>query len=158
MLSQFTSQWDAEALEFGPFRLMPATRTLFRGKQRVDLGCRAGAILVELVKNAGELVTNAKLLTHVWPAAKVTSGTLRVHIASLRKTLNEFARDDDFIHTVHGHGYRFVAPVKRLQSTRDASKLLPAILCQLQENERLLTSTRNHVLTLLASLDPTDPC
>jgi DNA-binding winged helix-turn-helix (wHTH) protein len=105
---------DTAALEFGPFRLIPATCKLSYGNRRVNLGSRAGAILVQLVENAGELVASTELLARVWPVAKVNSGTLRVHVAFLRKTFNQLAGESDYIHTIHGHGYRFVMPVRHV--------------------------------------------
>jgi DNA-binding winged helix-turn-helix (wHTH) protein len=120
---------DTAALEFGPFRLIPATCKLSYGNRRVNLGSRAGAILVQLVENAGELVAAAELLTRVWPVANVTSGTLRVHVAFLRKTFNELAGECDYIHTIHGHGYRFVMPVRHVPHLLESFELARPQTC-----------------------------
>jgi DNA-binding winged helix-turn-helix (wHTH) protein len=148
---------DTPALEFGPFRLITASQLLFCGNRRVNLGSRARAILLELVENAGQLVAHAQLLQRAWPVANVAPGTLRVHVAALRKTLSEFTGESDCIQNIHGHGYRLVMPVRRVssgQSQRRAVDLLPALLQRLEDSKRLLYATRAHVLEILESLEP----
>jgi DNA-binding winged helix-turn-helix (wHTH) protein len=163
----FSSRSDsAPALEFGPFRLILGTRHLFCDNRRVNLGSRARTILLVLLENAGQVVPHTELLERVWPVAIVCSGTLRVHMAALRKVFHEFAGESDYISTIHGHGYRFAIPVRRVDSDRgsapvpvriennpshgSAVDLLPALLKRLEENERLL----NRVLEVLDRLAP----
>lgn len=148
---------DTPALEFGPFRLISATQLLFCDNRRVNLGSRARAILLELAENAGQLVAHAQLLRRVWPLANVAPGTLRVHMAALRKTLSELTGESDCIQNIHGHGYRFVMPVRRVNSGQSqcrAVDLLPALLQRLEDSQRLLHATRAQVLAILEGLEP----
>jgi DNA-binding winged helix-turn-helix (wHTH) protein len=74
-----------QEIAFGPFRLNPQQRLLFRGDKPLRLGNRAREILVILVERAGEIVNKRELMGRVWPNTIVEEGSLRVHIASLRK-------------------------------------------------------------------------
>src|SRR5262249_46958093 len=47
----------------------------------------------------------------VWPDTVVEEGSLRVHMAALRRALGEDQSGNRYIATVAGRGYRFVAPV-----------------------------------------------
>src|SRR5207302_2051362 len=47
----------------------------------------------------------------VWPETAVSETVLTVAIRELRRVLGDQARHPQFIATVHGRGYRFIAPV-----------------------------------------------
>jgi DNA-binding winged helix-turn-helix (wHTH) protein len=63
------------------------------------------------VTQAGQLVTKDALLEAVWPAAMVSESILTVAMRTLRRVLGDEARTPRFIETVHGRGYRFIAPI-----------------------------------------------
>jgi predicted ATPase/DNA-binding winged helix-turn-helix (wHTH) protein len=102
---------------FGPFVLNPTQRVLLRGDRPVRLGSRAREILICLVERAGTVVSKNDLIRRVWPETVVEEGTLRVHIASLRKILGEDRDRVRYVENVTGHGYRFVATVTRHGNT-----------------------------------------
>jgi predicted ATPase/DNA-binding winged helix-turn-helix (wHTH) protein len=101
-------------LQFGPFRLLPQARMLLKGGEPVRLGSRAREILFFLVERAGRIVKKNELIKRVWPDTVVEEGTLRVHIAALRKALDDGKGAMRYIENVTGHGYRFVAPLSAL--------------------------------------------
>jgi predicted ATPase/DNA-binding winged helix-turn-helix (wHTH) protein len=98
-------------VSFGPFRLYAAERQLKRGDEPLQLGGRALDTLIALVERAGEVVTQRELLSRVWPDVTVEEANLRVHIASLRRALEDGREGARYIVTVPGRGYCFVAPV-----------------------------------------------
>lgn len=96
---------------FLSFELVPDRRLLFEAGQPVVLGSRALEILLILVSNAGQLVTKDILLKRVWPGVMVEDGTLRVHVAALRKALGDGRDARRLIVNTPGRGYTFVVPV-----------------------------------------------
>lgn len=52
-------------------------------------------------------------MARVWPDATVEEGSLRFHIASLRKALGDRHDGARYIATLAGRGYGFVAPISR---------------------------------------------
>ena len=90
-----------------------------RGNEPVALGSRAREVLVALVESAGKVVRKSELRERVWPDTVVEEGTLRVHIAALRRALGDQRTASRYVENVTGHGYRFVAPVTSL--ARDPS-------------------------------------
>lgn len=100
-------------LEFSPFKLLLPERILLEGTRVVRVGRRAMDILIALAGRPGELVSKAWLLEHVWSSVVVEEGTLRVHIAALRKVLHGGHAGRHYIENVTRRGYRFVAPVSR---------------------------------------------
>src|SRR3981081_3868532 len=81
--------WSGQEIAFGPFRLYPEQRMLLRANAPLQLGSRAREILLALVERAGEIVKKNELIARVWPDTIVEEGTLRVHIAALRKALGD---------------------------------------------------------------------
>jgi DNA-binding winged helix-turn-helix (wHTH) protein len=71
-----------------------------------------------LVEHAGEIVKKRELMAKVWPDTIVEDGTLRVHIAALRKALRDGQEGMRYVENVTGHGYRFVAPLRRTDDAR----------------------------------------
>jgi predicted ATPase/DNA-binding winged helix-turn-helix (wHTH) protein len=110
-MTQNVSSLTDRVIAFGTFRLSLTQRVLFEGNRQVHLGSRAMGILFALIDQPGEVVTKARLMQRVWPEAVVEEGTLRVHIASLRKVLGEGHSGTRYVENVTGQGYRFVAPV-----------------------------------------------
>lgn len=101
------------AYEFGPFRLDPGDRRLRRGGRAVPLTPKAVQILFALVEAAGRTLGKRELLGAVWPNAVVEENTLARNISTLRRALGEQAGDHEYVATIPGQGYRFVAPVRR---------------------------------------------
>jgi predicted ATPase/DNA-binding winged helix-turn-helix (wHTH) protein len=96
------------ALLFGRFRLVLHSRELLAQGAPVAIGNRAIDVLLALIEACGELVTKDELLSRVWPNTTVEENNLQFQISTLRKALGE---DRDFIKTVCGRGYRFVAEI-----------------------------------------------
>jgi DNA-binding winged helix-turn-helix (wHTH) protein len=114
-----------DVMSFGPYRLIPAERVLLKGDAPMTIGSRALDILIALVKEAGEVISQRDLMARAWPNLVVGEGSLRVTIAGLRKTLGETRDGVRFIANVPGRGYCFVAQVKRTQAGSEASALAP---------------------------------
>ena len=79
-----------------------ASRVLFAGAE-VRLGARALALLAALARNAGQVVSKARLLDLVWGSDAVDENLVEVHISSLRRRLGPGAVG--VIRTVRGVGY-----------------------------------------------------
>ena len=106
-------------LSFGPFNLIVSERLLTKGGKAVELGGRALDILTVLISKPNEVVSKKDLMTNVWPGVTVEEGSLRFHMASLRKALGDGKGGARYITTIAGRGYCFVAPVSRAGSPRD---------------------------------------
>ena len=76
---------NSSTYRFGSFRLLPDRVQIFDGETRLRIGSRAIGILTLLIKRRGELISSREIMKQVWPDALVVEGTVRVHIAALRK-------------------------------------------------------------------------
>ena len=102
---------EPQRLLFAPFLLDLRDERLWQEHKAIRLGSKVFAVLRCLVTHAGQLVTKDTLLQTVWPETAVNEAVLTVTMGELRRALGDQARRPQFIQTVHGRGYRFIAPV-----------------------------------------------
>jgi len=100
-----------DIIAFGPFQLRAAERLLEKDGVPLKLGSRALDILIALVDRAPGIVSKRELLARAWPDLIVDEGSLRFHIAALRKVLGERESGCRYVTNVAGRGYCFAAPV-----------------------------------------------
>jgi adenylate cyclase len=105
---------------FEGFRLDRRGGVLFRRNQQgvftpIAIGRRALDILGVLVERPGDLVSRDDIIEAVWPGTTVEDSNLNVQVAALRRILDGGRAEGSCIQTVSGRGYRFVAPVTRVE-------------------------------------------
>src|SRR5258705_13263913 len=108
------SEQTGDFYEFGRFRVKSDERLLLRGEDLVPLTPKAFDILLALLEKDGRIVNKDDLMKKVWPHTFVEEGNLTQNVSLLRKALGETASGPQFIETVPRRGYRFVAPVTRV--------------------------------------------
>ncbi|MDB5607050.1 MAG: putative ATPase [Bradyrhizobium sp.] len=97
--------------KFGPFELSVSERVLRRDGEELPLGGRALDILIYLAARPGEVIAKQELIDHVWPDVTVEEGSLRVHVAAIRKALGDGQFGNRYIVNIKGRGYSFVGTV-----------------------------------------------
>jgi DNA-binding winged helix-turn-helix (wHTH) protein len=102
---------QTDHLRFGPFRLDPRHKKLWRGEQEVILRARSFAVLHYLATHPGQLVSKEEVKKTLWAGIRVTNTVLRVCIREIRNALGDSAATPQFIETVARLGYRFIAEV-----------------------------------------------
>jgi predicted ATPase/DNA-binding winged helix-turn-helix (wHTH) protein len=98
-------------LRFGPFELSSRERVLRREGVALTLGGRALDILIYLAERSGQVVAKQELIDHVWTDVTVEEGSIRVHVAAIRKVLGDGQFGNRYIANVKGRGYSFVGTV-----------------------------------------------
>lgn len=100
-----------QKLRFGPFELSIGERVLLRDGRALPLGDRALDILSYLANRPGEVIAKQELMDHVWPGVTVEDGSVRVHVAAIRKALGDGQFGHRYIVNIKGRGYSFVGTV-----------------------------------------------
>ncbi|HEV2665318.1 MAG TPA: winged helix-turn-helix domain-containing protein, partial [Blastocatellia bacterium] len=109
------SQPAKQLYEFGPFRLDPVERLLYRDGEAVSLTAKIFDILLVFVQNSGRTLEKEEMMREVWPDQFVEEGNLTRNVSTLRKALGESQDNHRYIVTIPGRGYRFVADVRETQ-------------------------------------------
>lgn len=105
----------ATIYRFGDFTLDPERRTLRAGEDELVLPESAYLVLETLVRNAPDTVDKKTLMDVGWPDAAVVQDNLVQAVHTIRSVLGGNAKKPRFVQTVHRRGYRFVAPVTRIE-------------------------------------------
>ncbi|HXZ79640.1 MAG TPA: winged helix-turn-helix domain-containing protein [Terriglobales bacterium] len=122
-----------EPVRFGEdFELDVPGRRLCRRGHTVKIERIPLEILVQLVEHRGEIVTRDEIVTNVWGKGVFldTDNSIRGAIRKIRQVLKDDPEDPQFIQTVTGQGYRFIAPVvspgeeSRISGSDEAEKEL----------------------------------
>ena len=101
-----------------------AGRRLFVAGAEMPLEPKAFAVLALLARNPGQAFARDDILDAVWGHRHVTPGVLNRVITLLRQALGESAEATQYLHTLHGVGYRFDAATQILPLRRTADPRL----------------------------------
>jgi DNA-binding response OmpR family regulator len=95
-------------LTFGEVEVSPATRTVLRKGDAVELTPKEFDLLVALLERGGAVISRQELLKEVWGYgnAAVNTRTVDVHLSELRRKLEDDPAKPRFILTVRKAGYR----------------------------------------------------
>ena len=96
-------------VSFAGFELDSDRFELRRGGSAVPLEPQAFEVLSYLVSNAGRVVSRQELFDAIWGSSFVSDAALATRIKEARRALGDDGRNQRFIRTVHGRGYRFDA-------------------------------------------------
>jgi two-component system, OmpR family, response regulator RegX3 len=104
-------------IDVGAIVLDPASRTVTKAGNAVELAAREFDLLHMLMANAGEVVRREQIMDEVWdPHWFGPTKTLDVHISWLRKKIEDDAAHPRYITTIRGVGFRFVSPGEATES------------------------------------------
>jgi len=106
---------------FGDFEFDDASLELRSGGEPLDIEPKPLALLVELLRAPGHVLTRDELMARLWPDTHVGRGSLTRAVHALRSTLGESAADGALVRTLRGRGYQIAVAVRAVSdSTRDA--------------------------------------
>jgi non-specific serine/threonine protein kinase len=125
---------------------------LSRDGREIAIEPKAFAVLLEFLSHPGQLLGRDQLLDAVWGHSFVTPATLNRIVAQLRRALADDSDAPRCIQTVHGLGYRFIAPLEHLQDkTASALRFAPPARARLPERTEPLIGRESDIeaLTLM---------
>ena len=100
---------SAESYRFGDISVDFRRAEVTKGGQKLELSAREFKLLRYFIEHRGAALTRDELLNEVWGYnAMPSTRTVDVHVAWLRQKLEDNPRHPEYIHTVHGLGYKFV--------------------------------------------------
>jgi DNA-binding winged helix-turn-helix (wHTH) protein len=111
---------------FGSSVLDTERRELRHRDVVVGLERKIYRVLLHLVEHRNRLVPKEELLERLWPGVYVEEGAVARCIFAARRAVGDDRDRQDVIKTVHGQGYRFVAPVTMDTGTPLAGPAIPA--------------------------------
>ena len=107
---------DLRIVRFGPFEADLHTRELRKHGLKLKVQEQPFQVLAMLLARPGELVTREEIRSRLWPKDTFVDfdHALNAAVRRLRDALNENAESPRFVETLPRRGYRFIAPVVKL--------------------------------------------
>jgi len=103
-----------EVLSVGDVELDPATRSVHRAGQPVDLTSVEFNLLEVLLREAGRVVTRERLVNAVLSRKFMPfDRSIDMHVSKVRRKLGDSEEDGDHIKTIRGVGYMFARPAAK---------------------------------------------
>lgn len=127
---------------------------LLRGGHDIAVEPKAFAVLLEFLAHPDQLLTRNQLLDAVWGHSFVTPATLSRIIAQLRRALADDSEAPRCIQTVHGLGYRFIAPLEIVpEKPVPALRFAPPVRARLPERTEPLIGRDSDIEALKLMLE-----
>jgi len=115
-------------IRFRDFELDTALFELRRGGERIPLEPQVFDLLVFLARNSHRTVTKEEIFAAIWGDRVVSDAALSSQIKAARRALGDDGASQHTIATVHGRGFRFIAPVEdAAPAPAEAEETSPAL-------------------------------
>jgi two-component system, OmpR family, alkaline phosphatase synthesis response regulator PhoP len=99
---------QAEVYQFGDVHVDFRKAEVTKSGQPLEVSAREFKLLKYFIEHRGATLSRDELLNEVWGYnAMPSTRTVDVHIAWLRQKLEANPRRPEYIHTIHGLGYKF---------------------------------------------------
>lgn len=121
---------------FEEFRLDAENPGLWRNGELVSISPKALELLILLVENHGEIVSNDELMDSVWKDTFVETGNISYTVSLLRKALG----NKQLIKSIPRRGYRFSGEVRKIaENVEETAELITrSPLAQISSRRTLL--------------------
>lgn len=106
---------------FDNFVLDTAVRELSEGGAAVRIEPKVFDLLLHLIENRNRAVSKDKLVESVWNGRVISEAALSSAVHAARKALGDDGKSQRYVKTVHGHGFRFIAPIVEAEIGREAA-------------------------------------
>ena len=112
---------ESSTLTVGDLVVDVTRRSARRGKRDIELTAKEFAFLLHLARHAGQVVTRAELMSHVWEdSSNSYSNIIDVYASRLRRKVDEGEKQALFT-TLRGSGYMLDVPRARKAVSRAAA-------------------------------------
>jgi TolB-like protein/class 3 adenylate cyclase/Tfp pilus assembly protein PilF len=102
----------SHVIRFRDFELDTALFELRKAGGRIPLEPQVFDLLVFLARNSNRTVTKEEIFAAIWGERIVSDAALSSQIKSARRAVGDDGASQHTIATVHGRGFRFVAPIE----------------------------------------------
>jgi cholera toxin transcriptional activator len=142
-----TEPQPARRYRFGAFEADASTGELRRQGILVRLNAQPFQLLLLLLDRPDQLLTREEIARELWPDGTFVDYEHGVNSAinRIREALGDSAGNSRFVQTLARRGYRFVAPVQRIDSDADAGPATTEVVDQAAEGTASGDAVTNRV-------------
>lgn len=125
---------STNVIRFGSFELDSSLLELRKSGQAVAIEPLVFDLLAHLANNPDRIVTRDELFGEIWGGRIVSDAALSSQIKAARRAVGDDGTTQHTIRTIHGRGFRFIAPIEQTQTEhparpeQDSDTLPPAMI------------------------------
>lgn len=112
---------------FGDFELDPARFELREMGRSIHLEPQVLSVLLLLASNSDRLVSKDELVEKIWDGRAISDSAIAARIKSARRALHDDGKQQRYIRTIHGKGFRFVGRVLFFRAAEVPPSTLAAV-------------------------------
>jgi DNA-binding winged helix-turn-helix (wHTH) protein len=117
-----SDKYSAMRYSFSECVLDTERRELQHAGRSVSLRAKSMQVLIYLIEHSDRVVTKEELFAQLWTGRVVGDATLNSCLKEVRRAIGDTGRTQDIVRTLHGQGYRFVAPLLAPAGARAAAR------------------------------------
>lgn len=145
----------SQPIHFGQYSLEDDPLQLIKSGEKIDLRPKSLSLLHYLASQPGQLISKNEILSNIWSGRVVNKDGLRVCIREIRVALEDSPEQPQYIETVPGKGYRFLAGYGKRVLLAETKELLIGRKSDLQTlSEHLNTVLQRQRQFVLLSGEP----
>lgn len=90
--------------------IIPEEKRVLLDEKEIQLTSKEFELMLLMAQNPGKVFSKKELYQHIWKCMDMEdNNTVTVHIKAIREKLRDNSKNPDFIQTVWGTGYKFIA-------------------------------------------------
>ena len=129
---------------FDDFELDTDAFELLKNGEKVDIEPQVFSVIQFLIENRDRLISKSELMEVIWNGRIVSEAAISSRIRSARKVLEDTKKPRRMIQTVHGRGFRFIAPMTDMAGPKALTKSSPSnLLTDAADHPTALPERRN---------------
>ena len=101
---------------FDTFVIDAAAREVTAGGARVPIEPKVLDVILHLIERRDRMVTKDELVEAVWQGRFISDAAISTAVSAARRALNDDGREQRYLRTVHGRGFRFVGSLVEVAS------------------------------------------
>ncbi len=98
--------------KFDHFEINHRLREIFCHGEQLNVEPKVYELIIYFIENHHQAISKEQLQDAIWPSLEVSETAVTRAIMKARKALTDESNPKTYIHTIHGHGYKFIADVE----------------------------------------------
>ncbi|MCB1582516.1 MAG: tetratricopeptide repeat protein [Xanthomonadales bacterium] len=103
--------------KFDGFEINHRLREVFCHNEQLNIEPKVYELIMFFIENANQAISKEQLQDAIWPSLEVSETAITRAIMKARKVLTDDTNPKTYIHTIHGHGYKFIADIYPVEET-----------------------------------------
>jgi DNA-binding winged helix-turn-helix (wHTH) protein/tetratricopeptide (TPR) repeat protein len=134
------------------FQINTTLREIYLNKELLVIEPKVYEVIIFFIENANKAISKDELQDAIWPNVEVSETAITRAVMKARKALNDESNPQNYIQTIHGHGYKFIADITVIEKEPESKTTSKTNIDEVQTSlfRSISVKTTLLILTLLS--------